>query len=171
MESSSGRRERTVDHEETGDAQNLQPLIRHGQRRLAFKPLSLCLIGIYALTIFFGGFFLVRYARDFYATSRDPIAPGVAQARPVDNARPRTTSLVSIEIKNMKFDPAMLEVNSGDVVEWKNDDLTPHTATSADFDSGSIEPEKSWRRAFTERGNFPYSCTFHPEMKAAILVK
>jgi plastocyanin len=71
----------------------------------------------------------------------------------------------------MKFDPPNLVVKKGDIVEWKNDDITPHTATSPTFDSGPINPEKSWRHTFTEAGSFSYSCTFHPAMKAAIVVK
>jgi plastocyanin len=39
------------------------------------------------------------------------------------------------------------------------------------FDSGSIDPEKSWRHTFTEAGELPYFCTFQPEMKAAVVVK
>jgi plastocyanin len=71
----------------------------------------------------------------------------------------------------MQFVPARLEIRQGDVVEWTNDDLTPHTATSATFDSGSIEPDKSWRRTFTEAGEFPYACTFHPDMQATVVAK
>lgn len=37
--------------------------------------------------------------------------------------------------------------------EWKNADLTPHTATAPSFgDSGSIQPGQSWRHTFNEAG-------------------
>jgi len=74
-------------------------------------------------------------------------------------------------MKNMKFSPATIEIKKGDTVEWKNDDITPHTATSATFDSASIAPETSWRHTFAEAGSFPYICTFHPDMKASVVVK
>lgn len=80
-------------------------------------------------------------------------------------------AVVQVMIRNMKFDPPNLEVKKGDVVEWKNDDITPHTATSTTFDSASIDPDKSWRHTFTDAGNFPYTCTFHPDMKAVVVVK
>lgn len=80
-------------------------------------------------------------------------------------------AIVQVLIRNMQFSPATLEVKKGDVIEWKNDDLTPHTATSPVFDSGSIEPDKSWRHTFTDAGSFPYACTFHPDMKASVVVK
>jgi plastocyanin len=74
-------------------------------------------------------------------------------------------------MKNMKFSPATIEIKKGDTVEWTNDDITPHTATSATFDSAAIAPEASWRHTFNDAGNFPYTCTFHPDMKAAVIVK
>ncbi len=79
--------------------------------------------------------------------------------------------VVHVVMKNMKFDPATIEVKSGDTVEWTNEDITPHTSTSAKFDSASIDSDKSWRHTFTETGDFPYACTFHPDMKGAVIVK
>ena len=79
--------------------------------------------------------------------------------------------MIEVIIHNMKFNPPNVEVRVGDTVEWKNDDITPHTATAATFDSGSIEPDGSWRHTFTEHGEIPYSCTFHPEMKGVVSVK
>jgi mono/diheme cytochrome c family protein len=82
-----------------------------------------------------------------------------------------SAGVVQILISGMKFARSTVEVRVGETVEWKNDDITPHTATGGAFDSGSIDPEKSWRHTFTEAGQFPYGCTFHPEMKAEIIVK
>jgi len=76
-----------------------------------------------------------------------------------------------VAMKNMKFSPATIEIKKGDTVEWKNDDITPHTATSATFDSGSIASDAAWRHTFKEAGNFPYTCTFHPVMKGTVIVK
>ncbi|HEV2803293.1 MAG TPA: c-type cytochrome [Chthoniobacterales bacterium] len=79
--------------------------------------------------------------------------------------------VVQVALRGMKYVPTKIEIRAGQTVEWKNDDITPHTVTSAAFDSGSIDPDKSWRRTFTEAGEFPYACTFHPEMKASVIVK
>lgn len=86
-------------------------------------------------------------------------------------ADPGAPAIVTVMIRSMKFDPPVLEVKKGDTVEWKNDDITPHTATAPSFDSGSIDAEKSWRNTFTEAGAFPYICTFHPDMKAVVTVR
>jgi plastocyanin/mono/diheme cytochrome c family protein len=105
---------------------------------------------------------------DLEAVPADANLPGGAQA---SAAHANAPAVVQVVIRNMKFNPPNLEVKKGDVVEWKNEDITPHTATSASFDSAAIDPDKSWRHTFTEAGSFPYICTFHPDMKAAIIVK
>lgn len=80
-------------------------------------------------------------------------------------------AVVQVSMRNMKFNPQTLKVKKGAVVEWKNDDLVPHTATSASFDSGSLGPGKSWRHTFTKAGQFSYVCTFHPMMTGVVIVK
>jgi len=74
-------------------------------------------------------------------------------------------------MRNVQFGPVTLEILKGEAVEWKNDDLVPHTATSPSFDSGALESGQSWRHTFTEIGSFPYACTFHPNMKGIVIVK
>ena len=80
-------------------------------------------------------------------------------------------ALVQVSIRNLQFSPLTIEVRKGDVIEWKNDDLVAHTATSASFDSGTILSGQSWRHTFTAVGNVPYACTFHPQMKGTVIVK
>jgi len=90
---------------------------------------------------------------------------------PVSAAKPAALAVVKVSMRNMQFDPQSLKVKKGTVVEWKNDDIVPHTATSASFDSGSLAPGKSWRYTFTKAGEFSYTCTFHPMMKGIVTVK
>jgi plastocyanin len=151
--------------------------------RIGLEPLSLWLMALYGIAIFSGGFYLGRYSGAFNGDSLYP-QMGTPQRVSSDSTprqqitelspavgQPGASQIITVAIRNMKFNPSMVEVKAGDVVEWKNDDITPHTATSAAFDSGSIEPEKSWRRTFAEAGEFRYACTFHPEMKAVVTVK
>jgi len=93
--------------------------------------------------------------------------PGEATAAPKSSA----LAVVKVSMRNMQFYPQTVKVKQGTVVEWKNDDLVPHTATSASFDSGSLGPGKSWRHTFTKAGQFPYACTFHPTMTGVVIVK
>ena len=86
-------------------------------------------------------------------------------------AEPSARAVVKVSMRNMQFYPLTLKVKKGDVVEWKNDDVVPHTATSASFDSGSMNPGTSWRHTFTKAGQFAYVCTFHPTMTGVVVVK
>jgi plastocyanin len=180
-----------VDYKETADVLNLHAVVRREKRepRIGLAPLSTWLVAVCSLAIFSSGFYFGRYSGEFSGESLDPggandfsgpPARTVAQKVPANEAnadngsaqtRPAASATVTIMIRNMKFEPAKMEVWRGDVVEWKNDDITPHTATAALFDSGSIDPEKSWRYTVREAGTFPYGCTFHPDMKGAIVVK
>jgi plastocyanin len=56
---------------------------------------------------------------------------------------------------------------------WVNRDLVPHTATVArgGFDSGSIAPGQSWRTLAPAPGRHEVTCTFHPTMKAELVIE
>jgi len=70
----------------------------------------------------------------------DPIAASTRRPANSGNAQSR---MVSVVIRGFRFDPETVTVNQGDTVEWKNDDIVPHTATEAvskpSFDSGTIQ--------------------------------
>lgn len=78
-----------------------------------------------------------------------------------------------VEMKGMGFAPAELTVAPGDTVVWANRDIVPHTATAEtrQFDSGSVSPGAEWSLVVREPGRIAYICTFHPTMKAALVVK
>jgi len=98
-------------------------------------------------------------------------AAATLSGEPVSAANPAALAVVKVSMRNMQFYPQSLKVKKGTVVEWKNDDLVPHTATSASFDSGTLAAGKSWRHTFTKAGEFSYTCTFHPMMKGVVTVK
>lgn len=78
----------------------------------------------------------------------------------------------TVRIEGMQFVPATLTVKAGDRIVWRNADLVPHTATAAGrFDSGAIQPGKSWTHAVPPPGRYDYVCTFHPGMKATLVVQ
>ena len=176
-----------VDYGEEQNVQKLHAAIRHEQRGglVTIKPFSLWMLVIWGIVFFFAGFFLARHGADFTATNVDrgnppaaqstlqAVQPGTASASAVQStvADANAPVVAHVAMKNMKFSPATIEIKKGDTVEWKNDDITPHTATSATFDSGSIASDAAWRHTFKEAGNFPYTCTFHPVMKGTIIVR
>ena len=117
------------------------------------------LLGICGLAIIMSGAVLAC-SRGFGGKG-DGGAPPNAVASPV----------TQVSMRNLQFYPVTLELTRGDVVEWKNDDLVPHTATSASFNSGTVVAGRSWRHTFTNAGNFPYVCSFHPQMKGVVIVE
>ena len=79
-----------------------------------------------------------------------------------------------IEIRGLKFQPNIITANVGDTLEWKNDDIVPHTATTTDskeFDSGSIAVGGSWKFVASKKGSFLYNCTLHPNMHGKLVVQ
>jgi plastocyanin len=176
-----------VDYGETTDVQDLHAAIRRDQRdeRVTIKPFSLWILVVCGLLFFFAAFLWSRQGADLTATNVERTNPPPAQmtTQPVQTSAASASAaqstvadtnapvVVPVAMKNMKFAPATIEIKKGDTVEWNNDDITPHTATSATFDSASIAPDASWKHTFSDAGNFPYSCTFHPEMKATVTVK
>ena len=112
----------------TEDVQNVNASIQRKQRepRASHGMLRLWFLGICGLAIVIGGAFLVR-SRGSSGTGDDD-APAIAVA----------SSVAQVSIRHLQFYPVNIEVKKGDAVEWKSDDLVPHTATSASFDSGTI---------------------------------
>lgn len=73
----------------------------------------------------------------------------------------------------MKFSPETLTVRRGEVVEFSNVDLVPHTVTrsgAGGFDSGAISAGRSWSFIAEKTGEFRYTCTFHPTMTGRVNV-
>ncbi len=78
----------------------------------------------------------------------------------------------TITIENLRFEPQTLTVKRGDRVVWANKDLVLHTATAAgSFDSHGIAANASWTYTARTPGRYEYMCTFHPAMKATLVVE
>jgi plastocyanin len=77
------------------------------------------------------------------------------------------------EMRTMTFSPKRLEIAAGTTVIWTNNDQLVHTVTADDgsWDSGAIEPGKTWTHTFTQPGEYSFHCTPHPFMKALIVVR
>ena len=176
-----------VDYGEEQNVQKLHAALRHekGDGRVTIKPFSLWMLVICGFVFFFAGFFSTRHGADSTFTNVEQGNPPPAHStlQAVQMGSTSTSAVQStvanatapvvahVAMKNMKFSPATIEIKNGDTVEWKNDDITPHSATSATFDSGSIASDAAWRHTFTQAGSFPYMCTFHPEMKGTVIIR
>ena len=77
------------------------------------------------------------------------------------------------EMRTMVFGPKRIEISVGGSVAWTNNDQLVHTITADDgsWDSGPIEPGKTWTHTFTQPGEYSFHCTPHPFMKAVVVVR
>lgn len=69
------------------------------------------------------------------------------------------------------FKPGAITINVGDSVTWVNVDDDLHTATGADFNTGTIDPGEQATIVFEEAGSFFYVCGFHPVMTGTVEVR
>ncbi len=81
--------------------------------------------------------------------------------------------------QNCGYTPALLNVTVGTKVTWTNNGQLPHTVTASDpsapappatFDSGTKNQGQTFSHTFTIAGTYHYYCTFHPWMKAQVVV-
>jgi plastocyanin len=94
--------------------------------------------------------------------------PAVPKPTPARQA-PRTRKTT---IKNISYMQPKITVAVGTTVEWTNADPLPHTVTAVDksFNSGLIQPGKTFRHTFTKAGTFNFYCMPHPFMKGVVVV-
>jgi plastocyanin len=149
--------------------------------QIVSRPFSLGGFAVAGLALLLGAFVCGRYLHQLdeaaagasVITVAPVVRPTAAPQSMAQTAQPSAPKVVTVTIRIMKFSPEQIEINAGDTIEWKNADLTPHTATAPtkEFDSGPINPTASWRMTFAKPGTFPYLCTFHPEMRGVVVVK
>ncbi len=82
-------------------------------------------------------------------------------------ARPAGAAIVSVEMSGMRFNPASLQIQTGDTVVWEaDDDDDGHTVTARDgsFDSssrGAMYRGDQFRWRFRLPGTYAYYCRVH----------
>ncbi len=78
----------------------------------------------------------------------------------------------TVVMQATSYAPVSLTVKRGDTVVWVNKDPFPHTATArGTFDSKSIAAASSWKYKARKAGEYPFICTFHPNMKGTLRVE
>jgi len=84
-----------------------------------------------------------------------------------------TGPVTAVEMRTVSFNPKRIQIAAGTTVTWTNNDPLVHTVTADDgsWDSGPIEPGKSWSHTFTQPGEYALHCTPHPFMKAVVVVR
>jgi plastocyanin len=77
---------------------------------------------------------------------------------------------VDVSIQGFAFNPASVQVSTGDTVRWTNMDSADHTVTGSTFNSGIIHTGQSYEFRFTTPGSYSYVCSIHPSMKGTVTV-
>lgn len=87
-----------------------------------------------------------------------------------------------VDIDDLKYTPAKIQIKKGEKVIWKNSDDRDHTVVCKSkekdekgkekkvFDSGKIAAGKTFEYTFKESGKFEYGCEYHPRMKGVVEV-
>ena len=95
-----------------------------------------------------------------------------AAAKATITAPPIAAAKVSVQ--DNTFKPGTIQAKVGDTITWTNDGAVAHTVTATDgasFDSGTLEPGKSFSFAVDKAGTIHYVCNFHAGMKGTIEVR
>ncbi len=108
----------------------------------------------------------------YFGRHGKPAAPAPAPAASAEPPPAAAGSAVEIHVANLAFGQRALRVRAGTRVRWINDDQVQHSVTADDgsFESGLIEPGRSFERVFDRPGDYGYHCTPHPFMTARVLV-
>ncbi len=72
--------------------------------------------------------------------------------------------------RTLPYNPASVQISTGDTVKWTNMDTFAHTVTGSIFKSGNINKGQSYQFQFTQPGVYNYTCTIHPTMKGTVTV-
>lgn len=94
-------------------------------------------------------------------------ACGGSEERPKDVKAPQA---LKVDIEEFKFVPSQATVKAGGTITFVNRDKAPHTAETADFDTGRLDKGQAKRIKFDKPGTYEYFCGFHRFMTAAVKV-
>ena len=89
------------------------------------------------------------------------------------NLESNNSQTVEIKIDNFAFNPGSLAVTTGSKVSWTNHDDIPHNVISTNklFASPVLDTGETFSHVFENAGEYPYYCSIHPKMTAALTVK
>jgi plastocyanin len=77
-----------------------------------------------------------------------------------------------VQMVNIAFEPAEIDVPVGGVVVWVNGDGVDHTTTADEgqWDSGVVASGESFEFTFDEPGTYTYTCLIHAQMQGSVVV-
>ena len=96
----------------------------------------------------------------------------VAVLATADDAGTGAAGTDAVTIAGFAYDPATIEVDTGETVTWTNDDDVPHTvdARGGEFSSGNLDPGDDFTFTFDTAGTYDYFCAIHDFMAGTVTV-
>jgi plastocyanin len=110
----------------------------------------------------------------YLAAGLDASAAAPATPAATTSDSEAATEAVVVDIVDLLYVPATIELPVGGAVTWTNSDAVPHTATAQDralLQSGTLNTGDSFSQTFTAPGTIDYFCEFHANMKGTIIVQ
>jgi plastocyanin len=99
-----------------------------------------------------------------------PVTPAEAVTPAVEPQPAGKGKIVEVAIKNFAFEPASVNISTGDTLRWTNMDSDIHTVRGPTFESGNLEKGDTFEFLFTDPGVYNYNCSIHPSMKGTVTV-
>ncbi len=96
---------------------------------------------------------------------------GGYQQNPAQQGTP-VTGVTHMNMQNFAYQMAQIQVRTGTIVTWTNQDSVPHSVTFKNGmkDSGLMYQGQSFSYTFNTSGTYHYYCTIHPNMVATVTV-
>lgn len=100
------------------------------------------------------------------APSTEPVSSPVSSAAGAacEVAPGDAAADVNVSIRDFSYAPEPVTATVGDVITWKNDDSSAHSATLEDDSCGTppLAPGSSGSLVFSAAGTYTYKCVIHP---------
>jgi plastocyanin len=101
--------------------------------------------------------------------------PSSSQAAPATSTANNTSSggsggTVTIDMKNIAFNPTSETVKVGQTVKWVNQDDVPHNVEGGPLHSKTFNKGGTYTFTPKKAETISYVCTIHPNMKATLTV-
>lgn len=102
-------------------------------------------------------------------TAAPTVTPVPTIIVPTATALPKINKILVVDYA---YQPTLLTIHAGEIVEWENTGAVDHTATSITgvFDSGTLAPTQKYQFLFTGVGTYDYYCSFHADMAGTVVV-
>jgi plastocyanin len=107
------------------------------------------------------------------SSSSSSSTPSSSQAAPATSTANNTSSgggTVTIDMKNIAFNPTSQTVKVGQTVKWVNQDDVPHNVEGGPLHSKTFTKGGSYTFTPKKAETISYVCTIHPNMKATLTV-